>query len=285
MSSRIPFVPWLALSAIVLGACGNGADEVAESTATVEAAIAETTASSGTNNVPVPAAAPPFKVVTGSGDIAATVEEYRALLGSNNGGEPVAVASGRREINWDGVPDEFAAPNGYVSDFFNAAVAPRARGIVLESPSGELQVSADGDNPTGTPARFAHLNPAYGDQFKTFSAERLFSPVGSNIVDATFFVPGTRTPALVRGFGAVYTDVDTDHTAFEYFAADGTSLGKFAVPVIDGGLSFLGVAFDEPIVARVRIAYGTAALGPLDSAQNDVAVMDDFIFGEPQAAG
>jgi len=97
-------------------------------------------------------------------------------------------------------------------------------------------------------------------------------------------VPGTNTPAVVRGFGAVYTDVDTDHTAFEYFDINGNSLGKFATPIADAGLSFLGVAFPEPIVHRVRIAYGTDALGPDDSSEVDVAVMDNFIFGEPQPA-
>lgn len=45
------------------------------------------------------------------------------------------------------------------------------------------------------------------------------------------------------------------------------------------------MAFTEPIAARVRIEYGTVALGPDDSPANDVAVMDDFIFGEPVAAG
>lgn len=83
----------------------------------------------------------------------------------------------------------------------------------------------------------------------------------------------------------MYTDIDTDHTAFEYFDRDGRSLGTFAVPIADHGLSFLGVAFDEPIVARVRIAYGTVALGPDDSATNDVAVMDDFVYAEPQPLG
>jgi hypothetical protein len=214
------------------------------------------------------------------------VEAYRALLGADNGGEPASPGAGRREINWDGLPDDLAAPNVYTPDIFNAATAPRARGIVLNTEAGAvLQVSADSDNPTGTLPRFGHLNPAYSDIFATFSAERLFSPVGSNIVDATFFVPGTQTPALVRGFGAVYTDVDTDHTAFEYFDQEGNSLGQFAVPLSNNGLSFLGVAFDEPIVARVRIEYGTVALGPDDSAENDVAVMDNFIYGEPIAAG
>jgi len=229
-------------------------------------------------------AAPTPKVVSGAGDITAVVEEYRNLLGADNGGEPVSPGTGRREINWDSLPDELAAPNDYAADLFNAATAPRARGIVLNTEAGAvLQVSADADNASGALPRFGHLNPSYAETFKTFSAERLFSPVGSNIVEATFFVPGTQTPALVRGFGAVYTDVDTEHTAFEYFDKDGQSLGQFAAPLSNNGLSFLGVAFDEPIVARVRITYGTVKLGPDDSSENDVAVMDNFIYGEPVA--
>ncbi len=221
-------------------------------------------------------------VVSGAGDITAVVEEYRNLLGQNNGGDPGHQTAGRREINWDGVPDEVAAPNNYPPDFFNAPQAPRARGIVLNTPGAAIQVSADSDNPSGALPRFGHINPTYADIFKAFSEERLFSPVGSNVVDATFFVAGKNIPALVRGFGAVYTDVDQDHTAFEYFDQQGNSLGKFPVPIADNGLSFLGVAFDQPIVARVRIEYGTVALGPNDDAANDAAVMDDFIFGEPQ---
>jgi hypothetical protein len=143
-------------------------------------------------------------------------------------------------------------------------------------------VSADKDNPTGTLPRFGNLNPKYVNDFYAFSEERLFSPVGSNIADVTFFVPGTDTPAAVRGFGAVYTDIDTDHTAFEYFDKDGKSLGKYGAPIANNGLSFLGVVFDEPIIARVRVAYGTTALGPDDGGSNDVAVMDNFIYGEPQ---
>jgi len=217
-------------------------------------------------------------------DIRAKVEEYRKLLGPpDNGGTPGTQPAGHREINWDGVPDEFAAPNALPSDFFNAATAPRARGALLTTPGTAVEVSADSDNPTSTSPRFGDINDSYSNIFTAFSAERMFSPVGSNIVDLTFFVPGTQTPAVVRGFGAVYADVDTDHTAFEYFDAAGTSLGTFGTPISNNGLSFLGVAFSEPVVYRVRIAYGTTALGPNDGPDNDVAVMDDFIYGEPQA--
>jgi hypothetical protein len=227
------------------------------------------------------AATPTPMVITGAGDITSAVEAYRNVLGANNGGEPGSRVAGRREINWDGVPDELAAPNFLPPDFFNDAAAPRARGALFSTPGSGVQVSANATNQSGALPRFGNINPAYVDTFTTFSPERLFSPIDSNIVDMTFFVPGTTTPAGVRGFGAVYTDVDTDHTAFEYFDRNGNSLGKFAVPLADRGLSFLGVAFDNPIVARVRIEYGTIALGPDDSASYDVSVMDDFIYGEP----
>lgn len=217
------------------------------------------------------------------GDISATVERYRQLLGGvNNGGDPGSRPNGYRELNWDSLPDELSAPNFYTSDFFNAPTAPRARGAVLTTPGTGLMVSADSDNPSGALPRFGNINPSYVDTFKTFSQERLFSPIGSNIAELTFFVPGTSTPAVVRGFGAVYTDVDTDHTAFEYFDVQGRLLGTYGTPIADRGLSFLGVAFDRPVVHRVRIHHGTAALGPDDGPNADVAVMDNFIYGEPQ---
>ena len=225
------------------------------------------------------------QVVTAAGDITAAVEQYRALLGENNGGDPGTKGpTGYREINWDTLPDEESAPNLYASDFFNQPEAPRARGIVLNTPGEGLMVSANADNPYGVLPRFGNINPQYADIFKTFSEEKLFSPIGSNLVVITFFVPGTNTPAAVRGFGAVYTDVDTTHTAFEYFDKNGNSLGSFETPIADKGLSFLGVVFEEAIVASVEVRYGTGALGPDDGAGDvDVAVMDNFIFGEPQA--
>ena len=221
----------------------------------------------------------------GPADIQAKVDEFRNLLGPDNGGGPKGSPAGRREINWDKVPDPLARPNKLPADFFNAKTPPRARGALLTTPGTNVAVSASASNPTGTAPRFGDINPGYAGQFKTFSRERLFSPIGSNVVNLTFFVPGTSSPAVVRGFGAVYTDIDKrENTAFEYFDGAGKSLGKFAAPVSDRGLSFLGVAFRRPVVARVRIEYGSGKLGPADSASYDAAVMDDFIYGEPRPA-
>ena len=288
----------LFVGALLLSACGSTPAATPLPAALTPATAAPSATIAPTVPVPTappqPTAAPQVEqagpvVIAGAGagpaDIQAKVDEYRQLLGMpNNEGQPDSQPAGHREINWDGLPDELAAPNTYLADFFNDTKPPRARGARLSTPGTGLMVSADGDNPSGAPPRFGNINDSYSNIFTAFSGERMFSPIGSNIVDLEFFVPGTNTPAVVRGFGAVYADVDTDHTAFEYFDAAGKSLGQFKTPISNNGLSFLGVAFPAPIVHRVRIAYGTAALGPDDGPDNDVAVMDDFIYGEPQAA-
>jgi hypothetical protein len=230
-------------------------------------------------------ATPGVRVVRAAGHISGAVAEFRALLGRDNGGGPAGVARGHREINWDSVPDRFAEPNALPGDFFNASAAPRARGAVLSTPGRNVAVSAAPGNPFGAAVRFGNINPTYPSRFHTFSPPRLFSPIGSNIVNLTFRVPGTNRPAVVRGFGAVYTDVDLpEKTGFRYYDIHGRLLGAFTVPAKPRGLSFLGVRFPTAVVARVRIEYGTHALGPNDGPGVDVAVMDNFIYGEPQPA-
>ncbi|MGD9891490.1 MAG: hypothetical protein AB7R89_04045 [Dehalococcoidia bacterium] len=224
-------------------------------------------------------------------DITAVVDRFRADLGgANNGANPPA-SSGRREINWDGVPDAVASPNAFPGNFFNTN---SPRGAVFSTPGSSLQVSADSDNPTNTAARFGNIDPSYVNEFSAFSPQRLFTAVGSNVVDVHFFVPGTNTPATVRGFGSVFTDVELANTTIEYFNVHGQSLGRFTVPPSgrSGGFSFLGVSFVNPTsqatgeIARVRIVNGNAALqgGRVDRLGVDLVVMDDFIYSEPIAA-
>ena len=226
------------------------------------------------------------EIIEASGSIQAAITEYKALLGADNGGEPgTQGTTGFREINWDGLSDAESAPNLYAPDLFNSPTAPRARGIVISTPGTGLMVSADSSNPTGTPTSFGNINPTYTAIFPPFSGERLFSPVGSNIADIRFYVPGTNTKAVVRGFGAVYVDVDRlENAAFEYFDIKDKSLGVYGTPALNEGHVFLGVSFKDAIVHRVRIEYGNAALGPNESSTVDVSVMDNFIYGEPQEA-
>lgn len=51
--------------------------------------------------------------------IQTTVDQFRTDLGSLNANVAGSFPSGRREINWDGVPDAFSAPNALPANFFN----------------------------------------------------------------------------------------------------------------------------------------------------------------------
>ena len=218
-------------------------------------------------------------------EIQPTVDTYRTALGTLNANVAGSFPSGRREINWDGVPDALSAPNNLPANFFNVN---SPRGVVFSTPGTGFQVSANSINPTSTPVEFGNINAAYPTYFATFSPQRLFTALGSNVVDVNFFVPGSATPATTSGFGAVFTDVDlASTTSIQYFDAGGSSLGTFFVPAGIGGsesLSFRGVLFNAgERVGRVRITSGNAALGPVETSI-DLVVMDDFIYAEPQGA-
>lgn len=219
--------------------------------------------------------------------IQATVDSFRAALGSpNNGNAPGPLAGGRREINWDG---------GGGVDVTTAAATPfnvfrDTRGAQFTTPGTGLSQAPPSGGPTnGLVGLFA--NPTYGTTFSTFSPLRLFVPVGSNITDGLFFLPGSNgaVPATISGFGAVFTDVDlANTTTIAYFNADDDLLYSAPVPtgtVANGSLSFLGVVFDAgERIARVRITTGNAALGPNDGSGVDVVAMDDFIYSEPRSS-
>lgn len=123
-------------------------------------------------------------------------------------------------------------------------------------------------------------------------AKKIFSPVGGNQFDQRFRVAVQSTPALVRGLGIVFSDVDlANRTTIELFAHDGTSLGKYSAPVRtdETGLSFPGIVYESAVVARARVVLGTGELGirgPDISVGGtaDLVVLDNVIYGEPQEA-
>ncbi|HWP44813.1 MAG TPA: hypothetical protein VNO14_16325 [Blastocatellia bacterium] len=232
--------------------------------------------------VPVPVTgAPVVFSATGSdpASIQSTVEAFRAVLGTpNNGNAPGPLAGGRREINWDGGGSTATSLAGTPFAGFQAT-----RGALFTTPgTGFVQAPVDGIATT-----FSNLS--YSTIFQPFSPVRLFSPTGSNITDATFFIPGgANIPATVNGFGAVFTDVDLPmSTSIELFDPQGMSLGVFFAPPANNGLSFIGVVFNAgERVSRVRITSGNVAAGPMandDGTTTDIVVMDDFLYGEPMA--
>jgi hypothetical protein len=215
--------------------------------------------------------------------IQATVDNYRTLLGSLNPNVLGSFGTGRREINWDGVPDALSAPNSLPADFFNSN---SPRGVVFSTAGTGFEVSARASSATAV--RFGDINATYTATFQTFSAERLFTSIGDNVYDVSFFVPGTTTAAFISGFGAVFTDVDLSNTtSIQFFDTSNNSLGTFFAPTSNGGLSFLGVQFNAgEMVGRVRITQGNRALGAAvndNPPTTDVVVADDFIYAEPNA--
>jgi hypothetical protein len=239
---------------------------------------------------PAASADPVVTTATGANAAAiqAAVDAYRNSLGANNGGGP-AQPAGRREINWDGVPDDRSAPSFMPEGQF------RARGALFTTPGIGVQVSGDdnddGGNPDADPdqVEFANLNAGYPGAFAPFSAERLFAPVGSNVTDTEFVIPATDTQAQTNGFGVVFTDVDNaGQTTIELLDAQGGSLGVFDAPASAGDedLSFLGIKLDPGVGATsARVTTGGAALAGADITQGgpaDIVAMDDFIYGEPQ---
>ena len=222
--------------------------------------------------------------------IQTTVDQFRTDLGGANNGIGNTFTTGRREINWDGVPDNFAQPNNLPAHFFNVN---SARGVVFKSRSeGQitegLRVSADSDNPTTTALEFSDLNATFDDQFAVFSPQRLFSFVNSTELVVKFFVPGTSTPASVRGFGAVFTDVDmATVTSIEAFKGD-KSLGKYYAQPAGNGLSFVGVSYPNAVITKVVLMMGNKPVvkdnvAGQETEYKDIVVMDDFIYGEPKA--
>jgi hypothetical protein len=239
---------------------------------------------------PVAASAAP-QVFEASGvtpaDIQTAVDAFRNFLGNPNNIAGPPSATGHREINWDGVPDQFSAPNLMPANFFNKN---SPRGIVFFTPGTGFEVSANLVNPTNTPVRFGNIHPVYPALFSTFSPQKLFTALDSTITENLFFVP-SGTPgvnstqsATVKGFGVVFTDVNTDDsTKLEYFDVAGNLLFSRNVlrgPTSRGSLSFLGVGFDTASVFLVRITSGNRILRVPNL---DAVAMDDFIYGEPQA--
>jgi hypothetical protein len=198
-----------------------------------------------------------------------------------------------RRITWDGVPTPLAAPGVNqlpINDNTTGINTTRFSGAGAFYPE-TYAVANDG---------FASVNPTTGaGQFPAFSGTKTFAAFNEFTIEQTFVVPGagSTTPGKTQGFGAIFMDVELARTSsIEYFN-NGNSLGTFFVDVAgDGGFSFLGVLFDEPLVTEVRLTLGnkilfnfdgvnTTSTGAEDIANGiDLVATDDFVFANPQAA-
>lgn len=239
-------------------------------------------ACSNDSNSGGPADLPVGTVTTATGDqptVLAALNGFKtALGGANNNAIAGTQPSGFRAVNWDGVAGASTQVNTFAPEAFSN------RGLFMETDGTGFRVDTTG---------FVAFQNVTAGNFLPFSGNRLFASVGSPRMDALFNVPGTlATPATVKGFGVVFVDNEAAGSAkIEPFDAQDRSLGVFSAPVTGNGqFSFVGVTFDSAVVARVRITAGTDALGaaaepagPGAGGAVDLVVMDDFVFGEPQA--
>lgn len=213
--------------------------------------------------------------------VRAAFTAFQNSLGPLNAPGANGDPSGRREINWDAVPVAFASPNALPPDFFNKN---SVRGAVFSSENSGWSGFQVSTNAADGPVRFENLRDGNSSLFQVFSAEKLFTSIGSVDYNVDFFVPGTQTKGKVAGFGAIFTNVAIPFSSsIEFFNGDGLSLGKFYVPVAPKGLSFVGVQYPVKMVARVRIVQGTVVMGSSDSPADgrNVVALDDFVYSEP----
>ena len=127
--------------------------------------------------------------------IQGTVDAFRAALGDpNNGNTLASLPSGRREINWDGGGPPVINGTAPATPF---TVFQNTRGATFTTPGTGLTQAA----PTGGLLSLDLINRDIRDCFFHFQPNRLFTPIGSNVTDATFSVPGTSgsIPATVTG--------------------------------------------------------------------------------------
>ena len=223
-----------------------------------------------------------FVTFESAGATPALITPTRDVFRVAVGGGAVAGANGsfgglRREINWDGVPGPSADPNNLPADFFNVT---SPRGVTFSTPGTGFLVSANAG--LATPILFGF--PA---EFQTFSAQRLFTAVNSNITDVSFFIPGTATQASTSAFGLVFTDIEVAGLTKVDFFDESDLLIYSHEALVSGnhGLSFLGaVAGAGERISRVRITSGLNTIvsnGLLGNPNDEVVVMDDFLYAEP----
>ncbi|MGB8190437.1 MAG: hypothetical protein WCF67_00900 [Chitinophagaceae bacterium] len=221
-------------------------------------------------------------VVSKSGDLTAALAEFRHILGDSLNTVP-GKTSGRREVNWDGVPANLTNSDNFPFDFFNATDAAtgngRKRGLVYANNGTTLRVDS---------SDLFDIDASYAAQFDAFSGKRTFLPRSSNVSEVLFKVPGTNTDAFVKGFGVIFSDVDdANSTKIEFFNGV-KSLGVFKAPVRTAGssFSFLGVFFPNEKVTRIKITAGNSLLATgvkdiSDNGSKDLVVMDDVFYSEP----
>jgi hypothetical protein len=238
-----------------------------------------------------------FKIFSGVGTANATAARaafQAAIGGADNGNTATEQSNGSRDINWDGVllngtdfggKTKTIVPNKVVGIPVNRF---QTRGILF----GDVY-AVSGDD-------FASVNPNTTGLLNPFTPNNMFAHFNDVDLDEKFITPSaagtTPVQQATRGFGAIFLNVEKKSSSFiEFFNGD-SSLGKFFVPAgAAGGVEFLGVLFNSPIITDVVVSPGTSALfsykkgvvtsGPADlstaGGKRNLVAVDNFDYAEP----
>ncbi|MBV8218601.1 MAG: PKD domain-containing protein [Solirubrobacterales bacterium] len=127
-----------------------------------------------------------------------------------------------------------------------------------------------------------------------FSPPDLWAPFNSNTTEFQIVAPATAAgapaAAVSRGLGIEFVNVENSSTTIQYYSGSQALLAQ-PLQVPPGATSFAGVLFDDPVVTRVAITLGTAAIFGFDGSSvtpggtdpNTLAAGDDVVVAEPGA--
>jgi hypothetical protein len=224
-----------------------------------------------------------LKAAGDSSAIIGTINQFRKILGDSLNVAP-GKTSGRREVNWDGVPANFTNNNTFPLDFFNltdpAGANGRKRGLVYLATGSPLRLDS---------SSFKDIDASYATQFIAFSQKKAIISANSTVSEIVFKVAGTNTDASVQGFGIIFSDVDEANSTTLQFFNGNKDLGTYKAQPKNGSanFSFLGVHFQNDKVTRIKITAGNGVLaaGTKDvsnGGSKDLVVYDDFFYDEPK---
>ena len=228
------------------------------------------------------------------------------------------VATGHREVVWDGVPEVLRNKANFNQAFFDRQPDDRAGvrgGVVFAATGGtgqEVNDALDGVLPdattVGPPANdntslggdFSNVNASYAGDLLAFTQPAQFATRGTVTTDITFTVAGSDQKAVVNGLGVVFASVDKGGvTTVEYFDENEQLIKKIEAPVQSFGpfpfpgpavadrfpFSFVGYVVPGARIAHVRITAGDVpidlAAEDMGAGGQDVVTFDDIYYGEP----
>jgi hypothetical protein len=202
--------------------------------------------------------------------------------GADNGTTPREQGGGFRHftpgvIAVDGSdPGTTAIPGGHTSALASTRLEPW--GIQLGP---DVAVADDGFNSVNSNA-----GPNAG-----FSPPNLWAPYNSYTTGLQIVAPAAQAsppvPAMTRGLGVTFVHVENG-TMIQYYSVDGLIGQVTAAPC---ATSFVGMLFRDPIVTRVVVTLGTAAIFSFDgktvipgaSDPTLLTAADDVVLAEPGA--